>query len=124
MIEPYVHEDHIARLDKWLTLHRLRVPDKRLFSDCGYVVDNIAIGFLFKTNSKQAYIDHVAADPTAKKEARDAALNKLFEHLENIARREGFLMITALAQLPSMKRRFECHGFQTYGEYCLYYKVL
>lgn len=124
MIEPYDHGEHVARLNKWLSMHGLRVPDRRLFSDCGFIVDKVAIGFLFKTNSKQAYIDHVAADPNASSDIRSAALTKLFFYLEELARKDGFLMVTALAQLPSMKRRFEAHGFSAYGDFSLYYKVI
>lgn len=127
MIEPYDHGTHIARLTAWLGKHGISVPDRRLFSDLGFVVDNAALGFLFLTNSKQAYIDHVAANPDVPVEKRDLALTELFEKLESLAREKGVLLVTALASLPTMKRRFEGRGYKvhgTHGMFSLYYKTL
>lgn len=123
-IESYDHGTHIARLTSWLSKHGITVPDRRLFSDLGIVVDGTAIGFLFLTSSRQAYIDHVAADPGAPVEKRDQALTALFDTLEGVAKEKGCLLVTALAALPTMKRRFESRGYKAHGNFSLYYKTL
>ena len=79
---------------------------------------------MFLTNSRQAYIDHVAADPDATREKRGTALNHLIGRLEEKAKENKVLLVTALAKLPAMRRRFDGHGYTCYGDYGLYFKVL
>lgn len=123
-IKNYNHDDHYIMLEKWLNAKTLTIPPKSFFSDCGICVNNIAIGFLFKTNSKQAYIDHVAADPNSSYEDRQEALDFLFKYLEDIASKEGYEIITGLARLPTMKTRFEDNNYKIHNDYTLYYKIL
>lgn len=111
-------------LTHWLGSRGVAVPQRELFSDLGFVVDECAIGFLFKTESKQAYIDHIAADPDSDTAARSEALDTLFLELEKKARELGYLMVTVLASLPVMKRRFLTHGYEAHGEYTLFYKYI
>lgn len=120
----YKHDDHYLMLEKWLDSKGLVIPPKSFFSDCGFCINNIAIGFLFKTNSKQAYIDHVAADPNSSYEDRQLALDFLYKHIEKIALDEGYEIITGLARLPTMKTRFEDNGYRIHNDYTLYYKIL
>lgn len=124
MIERYNHGQHYFLVKKWLEAHGLKVPDKRLFYDFGLVVENAAIGFLCKTNSGGAWIDHVVADPVLDKKFRDEAINTLFVLLEKEAVDDGFVMVSALATLPAMRRRFERGGYSKHGEFGLYYKLV
>lgn len=125
MIEAYSHSKHFDFLSKWLSHYGIPAPDKRFFSADGLVVDNCAIGFLFKTtNSKTAYIDNIAADPSVSKEKRDGALHELISELERLAKAGGFLLITVLANLSTMRERFSSHGFFKSGEFGLYFKHL
>ena len=123
-VEKYDIEKHCLILKDWLTARKLTLPHEDLFSDIGFVVNNIAIGFLFLTNSKQAYIDHLATDPKSDKEERRVALDKLFETLEKTATDKGCLMITGLASMPAVRTRLDRGGYAHYGEFGLYYKVL
>lgn len=125
IIDHYIHEKHFPLLADWLSRYGIKVPPRELFSDLGVVVDGCAIGFLFKGgNSKTAYIDHVAADPGIEPGRRGNALDELFAYLEGSARRDGYVMVTALASLPTMRRRFEGRGYTRHGEYGLYFKLL
>lgn len=124
MVEVYAHHQHYELLSGWLRARGVAVPDKALFSDLGYVVDRIAIGFLFLGgNSRQASIDHVAADPEADSIARDRALSALLNMLEAAAWHADKVLVTALAELPAMKRRFEGLGYRAHGDYTLYYRA-
>jgi hypothetical protein len=124
MIRAFDMERDYDTLCGWLNHHRIADPDPHFFSDCGFVVDEKAIGFLFKTNSKSCYIDHVAADPAATPADRQLALLKLFRHLEETAKADGFDMITALAKLSAMKQHFEGRQFKPFGDFTLYFKFL
>lgn len=118
----YKHDEHYEKLKGWLTAKGLDTPTRDLFSDLGFCVNGIAIGFLFRTQGGQAEIDHVAADPEASPEDRKKALSMLYDLLIREAKDAGYKLITGLASLPAMKERFEAKGFSPYGDFTLYYK--
>lgn len=122
MTRAYKSSDY-PMLCKWLSRHEIADPDPTFFSDTGLVVDERAVGFLFTTNSKTCYIDHVVADPECPKEEKDKALNDLICALQDIARHRGFKMITVLARIQAMHKRFTSHGFNAFGVFTLYYKT-
>lgn len=124
IIESYSQKEHLPLLTRWLKAHGLKPRPELLPADSGFVADGCAIGFLVRTNSRRAEIDNVAADPGVTPARRDAALKALFLHLEAMARSEGYLVITALATLPAMRRRFEGRGYARHGEYGLYHRNL
>ena len=124
MIVKYEHEKHYDSLVDWLAHKNMPKPDPSYFSDCGFCIDGNAIGFLFKTNSRQCYMDHVAANPHVDKEARDRSLDTLFRVIEVTAKEAGFGLIIALAELPSMKARFLDHSYRAYRDFTLFYKLL
>lgn len=123
MIVPYAHEEHYQMLGHWLAHRGIPVPDKDMFSTFGYCVDDIAIGFLFFTNSKQAYIDNIAVDPTKDHWTRDNCIVFLLHALEQAAVDHGCKLVTVLGNLPTMKKRFEKLAFKPHGDYTLYAKV-
>ena len=124
MITPYTHEKHYEPLKKWLAHRGIKIPPRAMFSDFGYCVNDTAIGFLFKTNSRQAFIDNIAANPEKSKPERDLALRALYKELEDEARRCGYLLVTTLSNLETMKSRFENTGYRPFGTVTLFFKSL
>lgn len=122
MMEAYSHEKHYDKLRRWLRRRDIVVPPKEHLSRLGYCMDGIAIGFLLVTSAKQAFIDHIAADPDTTKIDRDSALVKLIRALEIDAFTIGMEVVTTLTQNPSMKSRLQDLGFNSMGEYSLYFK--
>lgn len=122
MIRAYTQADY-PMLVKWLHQHEEPIPDADFFSDIGIVSNEKAIGFLFTTNSKSCYIDHVVADRECEPEEKDRALNELVSALQDIARHRGCRMITVLARIQAMHKRFTSHGFTPFGVFTLYYKI-
>lgn len=114
---------HKTLLEKWLAAHCIALPPDEMISDHGYISDNCAVAFLFKTPHKTCYIDNVAADPEATTDSRDLALERVFAKLELDAFYEGFKLITVLAKLPRMKARLERLGYRRHGDYSLYFRV-
>jgi hypothetical protein len=98
-------------------------PPTELFSDRGFVVDDIAIGFLFTHNAKSCHVDHVIADPSACDSDRKNAVDELFNHIEHVASDEGYSLITMLAKIPAMKKRAERLGYSRFDDFTLYFKV-
>lgn len=124
MIVPYSHAMHYNMLKSWLLFRNIPVPEKEMFSDLGFCVDGTAIGFLFLTNSKQAYIDNIAANPEKSETQRDKCLNVLINILEAAAKDNGYKLISVLANLPTMKKRFAWRGFRKHNDYSLFYKFI
>lgn len=124
MIEVYEHSKHYLTICEWLAARGIPKPDRTLLSDTGIVVNRAAVGFLFMTNSKQCYLDHVAADPKASKEERDEALNILFDAIQDLAAADGYTVMIALSNLSPVNDRLTKHGFKTYKDFTLYYKLL
>lgn len=124
MIENYSHSDHSQSLEKWLSHYGISLPPVSLFSDIGYIVNKTAIGFLFNTNSKVGYIDHVVANPQASEMARDESLNDLFKHLIRVAEALGIKFLTVQSRIPALQERLKFLGFIPEKEYMLYYKIL
>jgi hypothetical protein len=122
MIESYSNHKHYSMLVSWLKARGIAEPNASLFSNYGLVVDGIALGFLFKTNSKQAYIDQIATDPNSDPKGRDFALKVLIEELCSEAKQKGFKVITILASLDKMKTRLTELKFTRIGDYTLYFK--
>lgn len=124
MITPYSHTMHYEMLKTWLTVRSMPTPEKDMFSDLGFCVDNTAIGFLFLTNSKQAYIDNIAANPEKSVNQRDRCINALINTLEAAARENGYKVVSVLANIPTMKKRFAWRGFRKHDDYSLFYKFI
>lgn len=122
--EPYVHEKHYKLLCGWLWAKGIPAPNPQFFPVYGFIVDGCAIGFLVRTDSKQSYMDYVAADPDVAQRKRDEALNFLFRHVQEEARKQGFFGMTALADLPAMQVRLARHGFNKVRDFSLYFKFL
>jgi hypothetical protein len=123
-IEDYSHKNHFEMVSKWLTARKMPVIEKELFSDCGYVVDSCAVGFLMKTNSGVCYIDHIAGDPDADSMKRSKALDLVCGLLEKEAFRAGYKMIMVLANLSPMMVRFQLRGYADYGKFHVFHKAL
>lgn len=122
MTESYVHSKHYEMVAKWFHDRNMEKPDPLFFYDTGFIVDGIVVGFLCKTNSRLAYIEHVASDPNSESFKRKCALNTLFHKLEDEAKASGFEMLAGLANKISMQKRFEFHKFDKFGNYDLYIK--
>lgn len=123
-IVPYNHDEHYEMLCGWLSARGIPNPPKTTMSEIGYVVDDLAIGFLFLTTSKIAEIDNIAADPKVSAWERDHAIHFLLIALEHEAAEAGCHLVKVLGRIPTMKKRFDRLGYESHGEFTLYYKNL
>lgn len=121
-IQIYNNSDHYEMLCHWFIKRDLPIPKKEMLSDLGLVVNNTAIGFLFKTNSKTAYIDNIVTNPSMLSLERDNALKILLGDLILAAKKAEYSIITMLSNTPDMDNRLFKLGFSNFGIYSLYYK--
>ncbi len=116
MIVPYSHNEHYETVKGWLAQKDIRISPKSMFSDIGFVVDNVAVGFLYLTNSGKSFIDQIAADPLVSKETRSTALDILINALSARAAEEGAQTVQTFINEP-LVGRFLKHGYTACGEY-------
>lgn len=85
--------------------------DLTLLPDTGFVVDGIALGFVYLTNSKTAFMDGFMADPDASKKDRSDALDVLLTRLFDEARRHGCRAVAGVTSAQPLANRLARHGF-------------
>ncbi len=110
MFRPYSHRDYETLCRWWLGWDWHPVPQSSL-PPTGFVTDERAAGFLYKTDSTIAWVEWVVADPLASKEDRDQSVDALLEKLFDEARQFGFATIFTSSNKPSFLSRLERHGF-------------
>lgn len=123
-LELYSDNRHYETLCNWMNRHDLGSPEKEMLSDFGLVINDTAMGFLFKTNSKTCYVDNIVTNPSKSSDERNDALNLLIKNIEFFARKSGFKLVTILTNTGNMDKRVFAMGYRSYGAYSLFYKKL
>lgn len=103
--------------------HDLAEPNKDLMSDVGLLINDAAMGFLFKTNSKVCFIDNLVTNKAKTSEERHNALNILLKNLDWMAKKSGFKAIQVLCDTPNMDKRLFELGYKSHGAWTLFFKL-
>lgn len=112
-------EDY-SQLTGWYKLRDAPVPPIEFFSDHGYIMDGVAAGFLYLTNSAVAIIDGYISNPESDKNTRDNALDWITIHLTAHAKTAGYKLIKCDSKLKEVITRAKDHGFKEIGQFtCL-----
>jgi hypothetical protein len=124
-VERYDPERHRQWLRAWLDWHDERPVAPELLPPTGFVVPELAMGFLYETDAKVALIEVLISNPLASREARGQALDVVVETIIEEARTRGFARLLGYTALPAVVSRAERHGFSVGAErYTLVTKVL
>lgn len=104
---------HFELLGSWYRARGIAesAGDPTCKPEIGFVVDGIAMGFLFRTDSTVGYFDAFAADPAAPKEARARALRCLIETLTAEAEHQHLHVIMAFTGAPTIVAMMTDAGF-------------
>lgn len=119
----FLTED-FKQISEWMSERSLGVPRGTRLSSTGIIVDNVAAGFLYVTNSEVAIIDCFISNPKADKIDRGNALDEITEALLKLALRYGARIVKCDSQLPSIQERALRHGFTESGTYSSFSKEL
>lgn len=79
----------------------------------------LCAGFLFKTDANIAIINHVVSNPSIpgiKKWIRSEALDELLMRLQELAKADGFNLLTASSNVMRLNQRYEKLGFEKSDE--------
>jgi len=109
-IKPYNRLDY-WELCSWWAGHGWMAPDQDMLPEHGFIINNICAGFLYKTDSKIAWLEFIISNPRSEKLERNKALDLLIEQLYSRAKELGFKAIFTSATHKGLIERYKDHGF-------------
>ncbi len=113
MIRPWDPETDLPRLGRWLAARGMAdgAGWRELYPDVGFVVDDLAIGFLYQTDAPHvAWLDGVVTDPDSTAEQRAKALPQLISALYSEADKLGIRAVFATTSAPSLVELGKANG--------------
>jgi hypothetical protein len=104
-----------AHVSAWWQAQNWPVIPQEMLPSTGLIVESegekLAAGFLYKTDSKIAWLEFLVGNPESDKMKRRQALDALIQGLCDEARESGFTRIFTSAQHPGLIERYKGHGF-------------
>lgn len=86
----------------------------------GLIVDDVAAGFLYVTDSSVAFLENFVSNPKAPKRKVREAVDEIIKRLMIFAHEAGISRLVGLTTRKSMAKRAQAAGFQpTPGAYSL-----
>lgn len=116
--------EDIPQINAWNAMRFMPKIDEWFFPKIGFVVDNIAAGFIYQTDSVLCFIDGYVSNPDSNRLDRKAAFDLITNNLLIIAKEFGFKSVLAYTQHPAIKERCEKYDFNLKGRYDLYVKEI
>lgn len=113
------HED-FEQINEWYTLRQMPPMRRDMLPKVGYIVDGVAAGFLYQTDSSMCLLDGFIANPLAEGHEREAALDKITDALISEADSLDFFSIVAMTKNTSIRARCRKYHFTPKGEYHVY----
>ena len=106
-----------SQLAKWCNHRDVVAPPKDLLSSVGFIVDDVACGFIYLTNSSVAILDCFISCPHSDKKIRDKALNLITIELTAYAKNSGCRLIKCDSKIREVINRAYDHGFKEIGQF-------
>jgi hypothetical protein len=109
-VRRFISSDYNDLVNWWKAQKWTPVPEDHL-PEYGLVIDGIAAGFIYRTDSKFALLEFVIANPNTTKEERSEALDLIIDDLLFIAKELGHSTVFTSLEHPKLLERYEKHGF-------------
>lgn len=123
LLRQYVPNDY-PELQKLFKTWDLKAPEKAFLPNMGYIVDGVAAGFLYFTDSKIAIIDNFISNKQSSRQDRDKALDEIVEALLASARTGGAKLVKCDTDIDAIKKRAVKMGFNTVGIYTSFARMI
>lgn len=115
---PYNENDHYAMLAlwwdswaDWVAIPPMMLPENGLiiYSDCNVP---LCAGFVYKTDSCIAWVEHIISSKDAPKELRGGSVEFLINELSLLAKGLGFLICLTSSNKNGLIAKFENEKYQ------------
>lgn len=106
-----------SQLKRWCFDRDVEAPPIELLSDTGIIVDEIAVGFLYLTNSAVGMLEGFLTNPKADKNDRNEALNSITLNLIKLAEQSGCKLLKCDTRAEEIVNRAKSFGFNELGQY-------
>jgi len=107
-----VTKEDFSMIESWC--HGWNVPKvTNVCSNLGYIVDDVAAGWLYITNSPVAFVEHLITNPKSGIKLRNKALDLVVLHIANVAKDMDFKHLIGITNLDVIRKRAEKLKFNT-----------
>lgn len=103
-VRRYVEAD-FEQVRSWLEARNMKVFHPAILPSTGFIIDNNAVVFLYKTDSDLCYLENLITNPSSDSAARDKAINLIIEAAFNEANRLGFKFVMSVTDVPAVIAR-------------------
>ncbi len=97
-----VFEEDFEEIKKWFERRGMHCPEIDLFSKNGLIVDDVAAGFLYSTDSGVCFLENFITNPDSNKKERLMALDLIAQDLCSLAEDLGFKLIFGFSTYPGI----------------------
>lgn len=110
-----VNENDFKDISYWACQRGIALEPSSFFPKHGFIVQAVAAGFIYLTDSNLAIIDCYVANPRSEKSVRNEALDLITRELIKTAKELGYTIIKCDTQIDAVKERAKHHGFKSIG---------
>ncbi len=104
---------HYATFCEWTLYYGIPALPIQFLPQSGFVIDDVAMGFMYRTDSKLAWIENLAANPTLPRETRTLGLDAVVAAIVDEGRALGFEVLIGYTNVGAVIERAVRHGFTT-----------
>ncbi len=111
-------------MNSWYTKRELPILIKDILPNTGFIVSEVAAGFLYCCDGNLGLIENFITNPDAKSEDRDEAINIIIDSIEQEAKILGIKYIIGSTKEDSLLMRSLNLNYKDLGKYNLIFKNL
>ena len=115
-VERFQPDLHYATFCAWTRWYEMTPLPIQFLPQSGFVVDGIAMGFMYRTDSKMALIENLAANPMVARETVTLGLDAVVSAIADEGRSLGFEVLIGYTNVKAIIERALRHGFTTDDE--------
>jgi hypothetical protein len=106
-------------INAWYAAHKQPPARRDLLPETGFIVPGVAAGFLFRTDSRLAFVHNVVTNPDASLRARFVAVRDIVRACQELARALGVAGLVTWTNAPSIVRLACQNGGRVAGDVTL-----
>ena len=115
-VERFQAELHYPAFCKWTRFYELNPLPLQFLPQSGFVVEGVAMGFMYRTDSKMALIENLSANPMIPRQTATRGLDAVVTAIAEEGRALGFEVLIGYTNVEAVIQRALRHGFTTDDE--------